>query len=132
MKDFVKKVVEGDGVSPSEVCLHSLNQNFENAINVEWYKRENQFEAVFYRNDLEHIAIFSLSGSLTEYRLNLPADYLPDPIKKTASSRGEIMNSVMRNKGNRLEYEVIIRDSDLNRHLITLSDLGSIMEEQKL
>jgi len=132
MKDFVKKVVEGDGVSPSEVCLNSLNQNFENAVNVEWFKKDNHYEAVFYRNNLEHIAIFSLSGILNEYRQNLPADYLPDPIKKTASSRGEIMNSVMRNKGNRVEYEVIVRDSNLNRHMVTLSDMGGIVEEQNL
>jgi hypothetical protein len=132
MKDFFKKVVVGDGVSPSEDCRNSLNQNFENAVNVEWFKREDHFEAVFYRNNLEHIAIFGLSGILTEYRLNLPADYLPDPIKKTASSRGEIMNSVMRNKGNRVEYEVIIRDRYLKRHMVTLSVTGSILEEQNL
>jgi hypothetical protein len=132
MKDFVKKVVVGDGVSPSEDCRNSLNRNFANAVNVEWFKREDHFEAVFYRNNLEHIAIFGLSGILTEYRLNLPTDYLPDPIKKTVSSRGEIMNSVMRNKGNRVEYEVIIRDSDLKRHMVTLSVIGSIIEEQNL
>jgi len=132
MNDFVKKVVVGEGVSPSEVCLQSLNQNFENAKNVEWFKKENHFEAVFYRNDLEHIAIFSLSGILIEYRLNLPADYLPEPIKKTALSKGEIMNSVMRNKGNRVDYELIIRDIDLNRHIVTVSDTGRVIEEQNL
>lgn len=132
MNDFLKKVVEGNGVSPSDVCLQSFNQNFENAINVEWFNKENFYEAIFYKNNLEHIAIFSLSGILTEYSQNLPADYLPEPIKVTVSSKGEIMNSVMINKGNLLEYEVIVRDKQLNRYLIILSDLGRIKEEKKL
>jgi len=132
MNDFLKKVFEGNGVSPSGICLQSFNQNFEDAKNVEWFKNENHFEAIFYKNNLEHIAIFSLTGVLTEYRLNMPADYLPEPIKNIVSSKGEIMNSVMRNKGNMLEYEVIVRDQELNRHLITLSDIGRLIEEKKL
>jgi hypothetical protein len=132
MKDFVKKVVEGDGVSPSEACLHSLYQNFEDAVNVEWFKKEQYFEAIFYRYNLEHIALFNLNGILAEYLLNLPAEYLPDPIKKTVSGRGEIMNSVMRNKGNCIEYEVILRDKELKRHLVTLTDIGRIIEERDL
>jgi len=132
MKDFVKKVMEGDGVVPSEGCLNSFHQNFEDAVNIEWFQRENYFEAVFYKNNLEHIALFSLEGIFMEYRINLPTDYLPEPIKKTALSRGEIMSSVMRNKGNMVDYEVIVRDKELNRHLVTLSDIGRIIEVKRL
>ena len=81
---------------------------------------------------MEHIAIFSLTGILTEYRQNLPTDFIPESIKNTVLLKGEIMNSVMRNKGNMLEYEVIVRDKELNRYLITLSDIGRIIEEKKL
>ncbi|MFO7669682.1 MAG: hypothetical protein R6W31_08500 [Bacteroidales bacterium] len=132
MNDFLKRMVEGNGVTPSEVCLKSLNQNFEDAINVEWFKKDNCFEAIFYKNNREHIAIFSSSGILNEYRLNIPPDYLPEIIKNFVSTRGEIMNSVIRNKGNMIEYEVIFRDKELNRHLINLSDIGRIIEEKKL
>lgn len=132
MNDFLKKVVAGDGVSPVDVCLHAFNQNFKGAVNLEWFKKENSYEAIFYRNNLEHIAIFTFAGILTEYSLNIPADYLPERMKNMTSSKGEIMNSLMRNKGNRVEYEVIVRDKELNRHLITLSDTGKIIEEMKL
>lgn len=132
MNDFLKKVVEGNGVSPSDVCLQSFNENFADAINVEWFKKESFYEAIFYKNDLEHIAIFDLSGILMEYRQNLPVDYLPVAIKNIVTSKGEIMNSVLKNKGNMLEYEVIVRDKELNRYLITLSDTGNIIEEKKL
>jgi len=112
--------------------LRTFNQNFEDAINVEWFEKENNYEAIFYLNNLEHIALFTLTGFLEEYRLNIPANYLPGHINNMVSSRGEIMSSVMRNKGNKVEYEVIVRDKELNRHLITLSDMGKAIEEKKL
>ena len=132
MDDFLKKVVGGNGVSPSDVCLHAFNENFANAINVEWSKRGSCYEAIFYKNGLEHIAVFDLLGNLMEYRLNLPADFLPTAIRNIVASKGEIMNSVLKNWGNMLEYEVIVRDKDLNRYLITFSDIGSIIDERKL
>lgn len=132
MKDFLKKVVEGSGVSPSVVCLKSFTDNFEDAINVEWFRRDGCFEAVFYRNNLEHIALFSLNGMLKEYKKNLPPEYLPEAIKNLALSKGEIMNAVLKNKGNCLEYELIFRDASLKRHLLTLSDAGELKEEIRL
>ncbi len=132
MKDFLKKVTKGIGISPSKICLHAFNQNFKDAINVDWYSKGDYYEAVFYKENLEHIAIFSLSGSLIEYKLYLPEGYLPLPIKNMAETIGEIMNAVMRNKGNMVEYEIIVRDSKLTRHLITLSDIGSLIEEKIL
>ncbi len=132
MDKFLKNVVEGNGDSPSVVCLQSFNQNFKQAINVEWFRKDNRYEAIFYKDNLEHIALFSLTGSLIEYRINVPSDYLPASITRLLSSKGEIMNSVMRNKGNRLEYEVIVRDQELNRTQITLSDIGKIMGVKKL
>jgi hypothetical protein len=132
MSDFLKNVMEGNGISPSEICLQSFNQHFKNAINVEWFNKDDLYEAIFYQNNLEHIAIFSLSGVLTEYRQNLPADYLPEPIKKIALENGEIMNSVLKNKGNSLEYEIIIRDKQLIRYLLIISDVGKIIENTVL
>ncbi|MBN1117174.1 MAG: hypothetical protein JXA77_08220 [Bacteroidales bacterium] len=132
MKNFLRKVVEGNGVSPSEICLQSFNENFKDAVNIEWFNKSDHFEAIFYKNNLEHIAIYSLTGILTEYRVNLPSDYLPEPIKNKALVKGEIMNSVMRNKGNMLEYEVIVRDKESNRNQLIFSDVGNLIEEQKL
>lgn len=132
MDDFLRKVVEGIGISPPENCQQSFKQIFEDAIHVEWFKRESHYEAVFYRNNLEHIALFSFGGVFEEYRLNIPSDHLPVLIKKLVSSKGEIMNSVLRNKGNMLEYEVIVRDAEFARSLISVSDNGSILEERAL
>ncbi|WP_163325372.1 hypothetical protein [Draconibacterium mangrovi] len=132
MNDFLKKIIKGNGVIPSEVCQKSLKQNFEDAVNVEWFNKDNHSEAIFYKNETEYIAIFNLSGKLLEYKHNLQEDHLPTAIKNRITSMGVIMNLVVKNKDDILEYEVILRDKDLNRYLIILSDTGSIIEETKL
>ena len=132
MRNFLKKILDGNGASPSEICLQSFNDSFTEATNVEWFCKKGYYEAIFYKNNLEHIAVFNLSGVLKEYRQNLAVENLPELIKNIALSKGEIMNSVLRNKGNLLEYELIVRDQSLKRKLILLTDMGNIIEEKAL
>lgn len=132
MRKFIRKIVEGNMVSPSNICLQSFKENFKDAVNIEWYDKTDYYEAIFYKNNLEHIALFSLTGILMEYRLNLPINYLPEPIKNMAMEKGEIMNSVMRNKGNVVEYEIIIRDERLIRYQLLYSEIGFLIEEKML
>lgn len=132
MNNFLKKVIEGSGITPPSICLEAFNLNFNNAINVEWFDRKTSFEVIFYKDNLEHIAIFDTSGALIEYKLFLPVEFLSEAIKSFLESKGEIMNVVLINKGNRIEYEAIVRNKDLTRFLILLSDLGKIIEEKKL
>ncbi|MEE4257939.1 MAG: hypothetical protein V2I47_12940 [Bacteroidales bacterium] len=132
MNEFLKRVLMGNGDKPSEICLRSFNHYFEDAINVEWFRKEDHFEVLFYKDNLEHIAIFSQVGVLIEYRHSLPPSYLPDPVSKSAGSKGEIMNVVLKNMGNIIEYEIIIRSSALARYLINVTELGKITEEKKL
>ena len=42
------------------------------------------------------------------------------------------MYSALKNKGNILEYELILRDKLLKRHLLILTDLGEVKEEKVL
>jgi len=132
MENFIKKIILGNGIKPSEECLNTFKSNFKKAVNVEWFDRETYYEAIFYKEKLEHIAIFSKLGELIEYKVNLPTGYLPALIKKHLENKGEIMNVVLRNKGNSIEYEAIIRDADLVRHLILLTNLGKIIDEKQL
>lgn len=132
MEDFLKRVIKGNGITPSDLLVQSLNNNFENSINVEWSDKADYFEAIFYQDKLEYIAMFSREGALLEYRIFLPKGYLPEKLKKIAESKGEIMNSIMRNKGNSVEYEIIIRNENLIRYLIRLTDIGNLIEEKKL
>lgn len=132
MKNFLNNVLTGNSINPPESCMQAFNLNFGDAVRTDWYRNGNGFEAIFYRDNLEHIALFTQEGTLLEYKANLPEGYLPEILKSRMEARGEIMNAVLRNKGNLIDYEVIVRDRDLNRFLITVSGSGQILEEKKL
>jgi len=132
MNDFLKKIFSDKAVLPSDVCLQSFNNNFTDAINVEWFEKEWGYEVLFYRHNIEHIAIFTLAGALLEYRQNISSEYIPEYIKNTALEKGEIMSSVLKNKGNMLEYELIVRNKQMNRYLLTFSDVGDLIENNLL
>ncbi|MBN1387645.1 MAG: hypothetical protein JW965_04315 [Bacteroidales bacterium] len=132
MDEFLRKVIEGDGSTPPADCLDAFKDKFSNAINVEWHAREDYYEAVFYKNKLEHVAVFTPSGVLSEYKLMLPEGYLPGKIIDQLKERGEIMNAVLRNKGNSIEYEVIIFDSNLKRIMMIFSEQGKILTSKEL
>jgi hypothetical protein len=132
MKDFFKKVIEGVGITPPEVCSDAFSKEFKTASHVEWFDHGDHFEAVFYKDNSEHIAMFDPEGKLVEYKMYLPDGYLPELIKSHLESRGEIMNVVLRNKGNQIEYEAIFRDTALNRYLVVFSSLGQVIAERPL
>lgn len=132
MKNFLKKVIEGNGISPSQVCLKSFDDNFSEAVNVEWFNREGGYEASFYRHNREHLAVFSLNGVLLEYRQDLTPEHLPGSVRNLSLSMGEIMNAVLRNRGNMLEYEIIIKDTASHRHLVLITDVGELIEDKIL
>lgn len=107
-------------------------QSFEGAINIEWVEYEEHLEAIFYKDRVEHIALFSKDGILQEYRKSLPEGYLPYNVRKQMEAQGEIMNRVLINKGNTIQYEVIVRDENLDRHLFVMSDLGDLLKQKAL
>ena len=130
--NFLNKLIRSQGIKPTRICLDAFKHNFKNAVNVEWHDKEDCFEAIFYKDQIEHIAIFHKSGTLLEYKLYLSDEGLPEKIKNIFKTKGEIMNALLRNKGNTIEYEVIYRDKDLNRFVVLLTDLGQVLQERKL
>jgi len=132
MGNIVDRMFKANGLLPPDPCIEGLSHNFEDALNVEWGEKENGFEALFHKDQSEYIALFNKDGVLLEYKQFLPQSYLPEPIKIYLESRGEIMNIVMRNKGNRIEFEAIIRDRDQARHLLLLSESGHLIEQRIL
>ncbi|MBN2805086.1 MAG: hypothetical protein JXR22_00365 [Prolixibacteraceae bacterium] len=132
MNNFLKKLFNQSPFVPPELVLHQLSEKFPGVINVEWNKSGNQFEAIFYKDQLEYIALFSKDGELTEYKMSLSEELLPAQIKQNLISKGEIMNAVLTNKGNAITYEVIIRDNKLIRYVLLLNETGNILQEKKL
>ena len=133
MENFVKKVFEGEKeVHPSVECLSIFNNSFPKAAGMEWFDRKDFLEVIFYEEGMEHIARLKKEGSLIDYRKFLPEGYLPESIKNSFSPAREIMNVVLINRGNTIEYEVISRDEHLVRYLTILTDLGRTVRESTL
>lgn len=134
MDDFLKKVQKETAVIPPVACLESLNRNFESAIRVEWeeIRKDERYEAIFYREGIEYIARFDLDGTLLKYKMYLPNDLLPAMIREDLESKFEIMNVVLINEGNQLLYEIIVRDKELTRRVVLTDTLGRIQEERPL
>ena len=105
---------------------------FPGAINVEWFQTENDFEAVFYDNDTEKIARFSPEGEWIETRINLDITGLNNNIRISAEQHGEMMNAILIELHDEKKYEVIVRDEQLNRFLLILSDSGEIIKNQPI
>jgi hypothetical protein len=72
-----------------------LGKLFPTAKNIDWEVKNDIYEAIFYLNDIEHIAKFSKKGELVEYKKNLWPDELPEQLKIQADTFGEIMNGIV-------------------------------------
>lgn len=109
-----------------------LGKLFPTAKNIDWEVKNDIYEAIFYLNDIEHIAKFTKEGSLLEYKKNLWLNELPEQINKTGDTFGEIMNGIVINRNNVLFYELIIRDKKLDRYVYLFDDKGTLKESHLL
>ncbi|MFQ3213241.1 MAG: hypothetical protein ACI9L9_000327 [Marivirga sp.] len=132
MKKALRKLVEGEHIELPTACTAALEKKFKKAQNIEWQQVNTNFEAIFYQENLEFIALFKANGKLIEYRKNLPEGYLPIAIKKLVPEKGEVMDRVLVNRGNELFYELIYRDKALNRFILMISDVGQIISHSAL
>lgn len=132
MKNIIQNIFNQDITTPPAEVQQGLIKNFASILNVEWSMQNDQYEAVFYKDKIEHIALFSAKGELLEYKITLSEHMLPFPIKKGLKAKGEIMNIISRNKSNNISYEVIVRDAHLQRFIIILAENGAIISEQAL
>jgi hypothetical protein len=132
MNLFTKNIKEGSGITPPDVLTNALKNNFKGVVNAEWMRQNDGFEAIFYKDGIEHIALFATAGELLEYKMFLPEGFLPEAIRLKLEQKGEIMNSVLINRGNTVFYEVITRNEHHQRFRLLLSNLGQVLEEKQL
>ncbi len=115
MKFPFSKIFKIQSKSIPAEAKKQLGKCFPNAKNIEWEIKNDICEAIFYLNDIEHIAKISRNGILLEYKKNLWLDELPDNIKVAGNSFGEIMNGIVIYKGKEIIYELIVRNEKLDR-----------------
>lgn len=115
-----------------EKVITALNTGFPGAINIEWELKKGNYEAIFYLDDVEYIALFSTDGQLKEHKRNLWPNELPSKIEKECNQLGEIMNAIAIFREENQFFEVIVRDSKFKRKLYLFNESAALVDTRKL
>ncbi|MCU0371053.1 MAG: hypothetical protein MUC31_06535 [Bacteroidales bacterium] len=115
--------------SPLEESFHRF---FAEAVNVEWIESGQEYEAIFYEDGAEKIALFDAAGKLLELRVNMQVQSLPVPVLNKASLYGELMNAIRIHRDETVFYEIIYRNLELKRFTLLLTSDGKVIREQAL
>lgn len=132
MKNLFTKIFRGISKPVPEEIQEQLGKHFPNAINIEWDHKKNYYEAIFYVDDVEHIAQFSEEGMFTGYKKNIWPNELPEIIAVKCHEWGEIMNSIAIIREGTRTYEIIIRDSGFKRKLLLFDESANLLNKEKL
>jgi hypothetical protein len=99
-------------------------------INVEWFEKGQGYEALFYCDSLEHIALYGKEGGFINYRINVSPPSLPDDLIDIVEEGYELMNVVRTYDGDdEVSYELIVRDNKLERYLLKINSVGQMVEK---
>jgi len=109
-----------------ELVKNEFSVRFKGAINIEWDKKPTYYEAVFYLNEVEHIAQIGDDGQLIQYKKNLWPAELPALVKESCLKEGELMNAIVIVKNKDKTFEVIVRDANFERTLLLVTEAGEI------
>lgn len=132
MKNILNKFFKFNNISLPSVVRRSFNEKFGDSINAEWLQTEDFYEAIFYSEDVEHIARFDSTGNLLNLKKNLTLHAIPEQIRIKAISHGEIMNIIEIKEEEIVGYELIVRDEELIRYSLLLNDKGGLIHKSKL
>ncbi len=124
MKHFIRKLVKGNSITPPVQVQDALREHFK-PLNIEWFTRDDHYEAVFYVGNREHVARFKPDGTMLDFRINLSLETLPERIRKAVLPKGEIMNAVEIHAGKAISYEIIYRNDKFQRFIVILDQEGS-------
>ena len=133
LKNLFSKIVSGNkGSNTPQAIKDAFNNQFNNPLNTEWLKTENYFEAVFYKDEQEHIARYRPNGELISLKINLPLNTISKQVSDPALGHGELMNAIAIHCQDTIKYEFIVRDKNLDRYFILLDSNGEVLEKEKL
>ncbi len=133
IKNFFQKIFIGSNdFHVPEVVQRRFQDRFAASINTEWQKNGDQFEAVFYKDEREHIATYNKDGAMICLKINLSLDVLPGSVGKTARIEGELMNAIQIDCEGTRRFELIVRDNQLIRYFLLVSEGGEILKKEKL
>ncbi len=132
MKNIFSKIFKFSNVSLPEAVENSFLEKFGESINIEWLHSDDFYEAIFYLDEIEHIAHFDPSGKLLNLKKNLAVQSAPEHIRQKALQHGEIMNVIEIREDEIVGYELIVRDEALIRFSLLLNEKGGLIQKSKL
>lgn len=130
--EFFKSFLEGSNIKTPEAVLEAFINKFSGTVNTEWFKVEDLYEAVFYHNGIEKIAKFSGDGTWHETGINTDKDLIPSAVKSAAEKNGEIMSSIEFRTAGSSKFEIVVRDSQMNRFLLIINDSGKLIKNKPI
>jgi len=131
MKNILTQILKFSKVSLPAKVKASFLERFGDSINVEWLHLDESYEAIFYLEEIEHIAHFNPDGKLINLKKNLPLSTAPGHIIQKAALHGELMNVIEISEDEIVGYELIVRDHDLIRFSILLNEKGGLIQKSK-
>ena len=132
MKNIFSKIFKFTNVNLPRPVKIAFSEKFGESINVEWLQIDDFFEAIFYLEEMEHIARFDANGKILNVKRNLSIHSIPAPINEKASLHGELMNVIEISEETIVAYELIVRDETLTRFSLLLNEKGGLIHKSKL
>ena len=132
MKNIFSKLFKFTNVNLPPPVKIAFSEKFGESMNVEWLQIDEFFEAIFYLEDIEHIARFDNTGNIINVKRNLSIHSIPAHINEKATKHGELMNVIEISEQEIVAYELIVRDESLTRFSLLLNEKGGLIHKSKL
>lgn len=132
MSKFFENLLKEHKTNAPKSVEDALYKQFRNAVSIDWFLKDGGYEAIFYEDQIEHIAQFNQAGELMLYKVNLPLQHLPSLIRQQAEKKGKVMNAVEFHPEKEKKYEIIIQREDSKRFQLLMNNEGEILGEKEL
>jgi hypothetical protein len=133
VQNFLAKILAGaKETGIPKVVKQAFSNTFNAPVNTEWNQAGDAWEAIFYQDEMEHLARFQPNGELLSLKINLPLTQVPRDIQKAAQSQGELMNAIIIKNQDAVKYQLIVRNENLERYFLLLNSKGEVLEKEKL
>ncbi|HAH25115.1 MAG TPA: hypothetical protein DCL77_15385 [Prolixibacteraceae bacterium] len=132
MKNILSKIFKFTNVNLPAPVKIAFAERFGESLNVEWLQTDDFYEAIFYLEEIEHIARFDSTGKILNLKKNLSIHAIPLHIKEKAAKHGELMNVIEIIEEEVVGYELIVRDESLIRFSLLLNEKGGLIHKNKL
>jgi len=132
MQNIIYKIFQSNKTKPAKAVVKAFEKIFGKPVNVEWHPEGENFEAVFYIDEKEHIALFAPDGTLLEKKRNMILSEATPEVAQQAKNVGELMNLIEITRNGKIYYDIIARDLYLDRYYLLLDEAGNLLEKKKL